>query len=198
MKKLICVADIQQLVNEQKKECLTTSETIITPAARDLADEFDICFLKQDVSQPAHEEISLIMARLCSDHGLLQQLIGVLKEPSPFESQQDSSGFQLIHGNTIQFDQSESEPGMAKQILFANFNQLKVEIVSLSKGLVKDCVSEEAIYFVLEGQLETRINQKQFDSQKGDIQYFPSRLERRVTVKEAVKLLVITKVYEEK
>ncbi|MBP1041655.1 hypothetical protein I6N95_11615 [Vagococcus sp. BWB3-3] len=194
MKQLICVADIQQLIDDQKNTCHIPMETIITAAAMDLAVESGIRFIKQEKNKLASGDISMIMARLCSDQELLQQMINVLSRQEPFKSQEDSSGFQLIDGDSICFEPSDSKQGIAKQTLFANFNQLKVEIVDLNKGVVDSSFSEEAIYFVLEGELVTTINQKQFESKKGDIHYFPPQLERKIVIKEATQLLVIKKI----
>ena len=37
MKKLVCEKDIQKLVNEGKKVCYVTEDTLVTPSAKDAA-----------------------------------------------------------------------------------------------------------------------------------------------------------------
>lgn len=188
MKKLISMVDLQELLAENQTDCLISAETLITPAAIDLAEEKGIRFV-QTKAETTAPDISFLMEALCSEPRLLQQLISVL-ECQPFVSEQ-SSGFQLIHGETIRYQTKEAETGIARQTLFDAFKGIKVEIVNLSQGLIQEFCCQEEIQFVIEGQLTTTINQKQFECNKGDSLYYPTQTERRLEVKKDSQLLVI-------
>ena len=45
MKKLVCEKDIQKLVNEGKKVCYVTEDTLVTPSAKTLQEQLALRFL---------------------------------------------------------------------------------------------------------------------------------------------------------
>lgn len=183
MKKLICVADIQEIGSESR-ECLIDDQTIITPAAADLAEERGITFVTSVVST---EDMGGLLAQLRANPTLLQQLMTILSQP--FDSETDPSGFQLIHGESIHYQKAGA--GLFKQRLFEHFPGITVEMVQLKKGSHQEFSGRETIQFLLKGKLITTIHQKSFASQMGDSFYYPSDVRGTVKAIEESQLLVI-------
>lgn len=191
MKKLICIKDIQQLIETKQEKCMIPEQTIITPAARDLAEEHHIKFeLETFTPSVGTGEFALLIKKLYAEPRLLQELMAVL-ENQPYVVESEDSGFKLIRGNTIRYDKVNPNSAEEKQVLFDSFNGTKMELVKLSKGTVTTVFTSEEIHFTIEGNLTTTINQKSFDSQKGDVHYYPCNSRVTRDVKENTHLLVI-------
>lgn len=183
MKKLICVADIHELGSD-RSECLIDDQTIITPAAVDLAEERGITFV---TSRAFTEDMGGLLAQLRAHPSLVQQLMGILSQP--FDSETDPSGFQLIHGESIHYQKAGT--GGFKQTLFEQFSGIAVEMLQLKKGVHQEFSGQETIQFLLKGKLITTIDQKSFASQIGDSFYYPPDVRGTIKAIEESQLFVI-------
>lgn len=191
MKKLICLADIQQLIETKQTKCLIPVDTIITPAARDLAEEHQIEFQVEELPSVIEAgTMALFMKQLYAEPDLLQELIAILKN-QPYTCESNQAGFKLIHGKTVQYNSKKTNSMEAKQVLFDNFDGTKIELVKLRKGTITKVFDSEEIQFVIEGSLALTIDNQCFKSQKGDIHYYPAGSTAILQTEEETQLFVI-------
>lgn len=191
MKKLICIQDIQELIETQQAKCMIPDQTIITPAAKDLAEEHNIEFVRETATSFfGNAEFALLIKKLYAEPHVLQELISLL-ENQPYLVASEDSGFKLIRGETIRYEKTHSNSGEESQVLFDSFSGTKIELVKLPQGTITKVFTSEEIHFAIAGKFTTTINQKSFDSQKGDIQYYPCHSRVTIKVTENAHLLVI-------
>ncbi|WP_321384059.1 hypothetical protein [uncultured Enterococcus sp.] len=182
MKKLISMADMEQLLTEQKKECVVATDTIITPAAIDFAEEKGIRLIEQPemsnqiIAQLDSDEAVNSILQLLGNKDILQALITSLKD-DPYEAHQDESGVKIIYGKTVRMSSSQKDN---KQLC----GQVLVKKDTLEAGLlaIQDtdfCIKtkSEEVNLVLEGELIVKINEKAYKAEKGDIVSIPAGIQ---------------------
>lgn len=139
MKKLITVADVRKCIEEGNSSICAGQDTIVTPAARDLASEKGMCFtdkaseakvceaIKPENVTTVHEGCLTASDTVNSiaeqfkgiDKDLIQKIVKeVLSEmlvnqvSCSFQKESDPSGLKLIRGNTVVCDKfDEGNPG---------------------------------------------------------------------------------------
>lgn len=193
VKKLISIADIEQLLDEGKKECTVTSNTIVTPAAVDLAEEKGVRFVEQNVSinpttttadsdQAVEDILQLLMNK-----DILQTLIASLKD-DPYEAKQDDTGLKIIYGKTVKMVPLEKNNKQICGQILLKTEKAEAGFLTLQDSDFYIKSKTEEINLILEGELTVRINGRSYKAQEGDVIAIPAgiQLERSAIGKAKV------------
>lgn len=194
MKKLVSIATIKELIANGKKECCVDKNTIVTPAAADLAEEHKILFCRQEETklydgQPEEQAGVLeAMKKLLSDKRFLQKMIQTL-EAEPYKCETDDSNVKLIYGDTIQMVPKGS---CLQQRLFSQFfGQVTLDMLEVPAKEYEKHFPADEIIFLLEGSVSLRLNGKLIKARQGDFLYFPKECRTVLTFNETTKFLAI-------
>lgn len=200
MKKLISMADIEQLLAEKKETCVLTHDTIVTPAAIDLAEEKGIHFVTQEsdpISNKAttsfdSNKIVNDMLQLLNNKEILHALITSLKE-EPYDFEQDDSGMKIIHGKTVKMTSfEENNKQVCGQVLFKNVNETtEAGLLMIKATDFSIKTKSEELNLILEGNLVIRINGKTYTAQEGDLVSIPIGVQVERSATEQTKIFYI-------
>ncbi|MDH6364088.1 ethanolamine utilization protein EutQ [Enterococcus sp. PF1-24] len=174
MKKLICIADIYALKEADQKECMITPQTLVTPAAYDVAEELGIAFVEEaepivnDLSDFLQQKDPGALLQLLGNQELLQRLTAILQK-TPYQSEKDCQGTLLIHGQSIQMESCEKN-ACSSQLLFKNlFNCLNLKVIEIKAGPCQDLYFEDEVHLILEGCVDFTIENRQYHAEAGDV-----------------------------
>ncbi len=183
MKKLVCAKDIEALGARGETVCYVDGDTIVTPSARDAAEEQGIVFSEQmpvsgaaGAAVPGAQEI---------DAGQVYQVLKALMERGllddifkPFESERHGNGLKVVRGGSVKMDVFETGTPGAKAFFQELVNK---EESHISAGFLVIDHSEfpweltyEEIDYVIEGTLTVTIDGKKYTANAGDVLFVPS------------------------
>ena len=183
MKKLVCAKDIEALGARGETVCYVDGDTIVTPSARDAAEERGIVFSEQTtVSGAAGAEASGAQE---IDAGQVYQVLKALMERGlledifkPFESERHGNGLKVVRGGSVKMDVFETGTPGAKAFFQELVNK---EESHISAGFLVIDHSEfpweltyEEIDYVIEGTLTVTIDGKKYTANPGDVLFVPS------------------------
>lgn len=198
IKKLISIADIEKLSAEKKNECPVTPDTIITPAAVDLAEERGIQFVKHDFSanesnaHTASDKIVSDIFQLLKNKDVLQALITSLKD-EPYTSERDGSGVEIISGKSVRMDSFvEGNKRICGQILFKNeIKNTEAGLLMLEETDFSIRTKSQELNLILEGDLSVKINGKSYKAQAGDLVSIPAGIQLERSTPRKVKIFYV-------
>ena len=158
MKKLVALRDLEEIKRQGKTVCQVDGDTLITPAARDFAQESGITFSSR-LDSPACCD-STGKEASGSHQGIDSELIykalktmmekGLLKDAAnsasdrKYTAERDDKGLKLVRGNSVKMDCFDWH------------------------------LTYEEIDYVIEGTLTVAVNGKTFTAKAGDILFVPS------------------------
>ena len=119
MKKLVCAKDIEALGARGETVCYVDGDTIVTPSARDAAEERGIVFSEQmpvsgaaGAAAPGVQEIDAgqvyQVLKALMERGLLEDIF------KPFESERHGNGLKVVRGGSVKMDVFETGTPGAK------------------------------------------------------------------------------------
>lgn len=116
MKKLVCAKDIEALGARGETVCYVDGDTIVTPSARDTAEERGIAF-----SEPMPVSGAAVPGAQEIDAGQVYQVLKALMERGlledifkPFESERHENGLKVVRGGSVKMDVFETGTPGAK------------------------------------------------------------------------------------
>lgn len=193
MKRLISVETIKQAVKAGEKHISLDKDTIITAAARDMASEKGISFVKPDAGgedkpqaipddtvKPATPQVgidsslvSLIVSRVLSQ-------LGAPAVSKPVDVV-DSTGFRLVQGATA-FCEPFTNGSMGDRVKMKdlittdndNKAPVKAGFLTLEASTFPRELTCDEIHYIVEGTLEVTIGEKTYRGKLGDVVYIPS------------------------
>lgn len=178
MKKLICAKDIEILHNKGNQMILIDNQTIITPSAKDLAEDYHMTFKEKlskrqdtlsDTQKITKEQLVSLLKNLLSEAGMSEF------DDCPFDYQEHSSGVKIIRGSTIKLSPvNNTDDGVHYQeILTSEGGHFNLGILEIEASQLYEKETVETINYVIEGDLQVTIDGTIFDVNKGDIVYVP-------------------------
>ena len=183
MKKLVCAKDIEALGARGETVCYVDGDTIVTPSARDAAEERGIVFSEQmpvsgaaGAAAPGVQEIDAgqvyQVLKALMERGLLEDIF------KPFESERHGNGLKVVRGGSVKMDVFETGTPGAKAFFQELVNK---EESHISAGFLVIDHSEfpweltyEEIDYVIEGTLTVTIDGKKYTAHAGDVLFVPS------------------------
>ncbi len=190
MKKLICVKDVEAIGKQGQKVVYTDPNTIITPAAKDIAKIYGIEFSFEvnkckansselpkmyDVGIDSNMIYTVIKALV--EKGLLKDLFDKLSPP-PFLAEYDSGGLKVVRGNSVKFDVFDTgKPNnqvFYQEIISKNNSPMSAGFLTIEKSSFERELSNEEIDYVIEGTITIEIDGRNYTAHTGDVIYVPS------------------------
>ncbi|WP_298703218.1 cupin domain-containing protein [uncultured Veillonella sp.] len=212
MKKLITVSDVESALSKQQVTIAIDDNTLITPAAKDLAKAKDITFI---------EQISLEPTKPCAKTEVVGAIGGAVGVPSTGNQvldllqsilvnkvggsvasdglvrDKDASGLQIVRAQDVDFDEFDTGvPGANVQ-----YKELigYSDSPNISAGLLKIVGSKfpwkllyDEIDIVLEGELNITINGVKRTAKAGDVLYVPKNSDVIWGADEYAKVFYVT------
>lgn len=180
MKKLICAEDVERLKSKGDQVILIDKDTIITPSAKDLADEYHMTFKKglsekfnglSDTQNITKEYLVTLLKNLLSEAGMS----GLAEAESPFDYQKHASGLKIIRGSTVKLSPLKAgNKGVSYQeILLSETSHIQLGILEIDHSHFCEEDMLESVNYVVKGGLQVTIDDTTFDASQGDIIFVP-------------------------
>lgn len=195
MKKLICASDVKEKYELGQRIIEIDQQTLITPAAKDLAEEYQLTFQCKTLAEKStHPDLQPELSKefLLS---LLKQLLAdeTLNLPLvPYKYLKHASGLKIVNGASIQMDLLATGNSQAKishqTVLTENESSLRagIFIIEASEFTYKALTDETA--YLIQGQLELSLNGQTYQAEAGDILFFPKDSQVTLSSSELAKI----------
>ncbi|SCI74011.1 Ethanolamine utilization protein eutQ [uncultured Clostridium sp.] len=193
MKKLVCVKDIENFINEGKTKFYVDCNMIITPSAQDLAKAKGVIFTKEspicEVTPLKGEkfslegmdnEVLLQVFKVMMEKGVLQELISTLSKQNsmPYNCECDASGLKVVRGNSVKMDVFDTgDPNVKayfQELVSKEESKMSAGFLVIENSRFDWELTYEEIDYVIEGTLTIEINGKTFTAYPGDVLFVPS------------------------
>lgn len=212
MKALISVSEIKNLAGGGKKVHYIEPGTIITPAARDAANEWGItlkfghapqeevcCVPVKEVDEVSNEPaVSSVSPEMISK--IVMEVMARLPQfcvPEIAKEVEPKTGFVLVKGNTVVCDKFETENpqdkvGIKEILTRRESPNMATGFMTLEKSSFDWHLGYEEIDYVIEGTLEFIVNGKKFTGHAGDVFYIPAGTDVTFTTPDKCKFFFVT------
>ena len=190
MKKLISVKEVEAAEKAGTKVLYIDSDTIITPAAKDAAQNCGIEFstechacnggvaeLSQAMGGELNSEMIYNFLKVMMEKGMLQ---GVLDGASdqPYVAERHSCGLKVVRGNSVKYEALDTGNPADKVYYQEIIN--KDDGCSMNAGFITiedcnfpwECACEE-LYHIVDGTLKVTVDGKAYIANTGDSVFFP-------------------------
>lgn len=179
MKKLICAEDVETLHNEGKQTIFITQQTIITPSAKDLADDYQMKFeikcaetdnISSDLTNISKEYLVTFLKKLLNQ----PELISGIKELS-FEYEKHTSGLKIVRGSTITCSPVNklNQKVCYQEIISETDSPFSAGILTIDASQFYEEGPSEAINYLIEGELQVTIDHTTYNVYPGDTVFIP-------------------------
>lgn len=190
LKQLVTAAQVKEWAEKKETVVYLAPNTIITPAARDAAKDWGITLLEKsnlpkEEKPPSCENETLSLASPGVDPSLVARIVkevmACLQRNQDFPcliKESDPCGMVLVRGEPL-FNafSSAGDPPKSKTIKIFD----KKETASFSAGfsivgdtsLFRELDCDE-INYIIDGNLEVKVNNKSYHGQKGDVLFLPA------------------------
>lgn len=189
MKKLISLKEIEGYHEEGTTSVFVDSQTIITPAAKDLAEEYHIEFEERTCLDT---EWSLAEAEGFSKEALVVLLKRFLAETGyqPYEARYHKSGLKIVKGTTIKLQPvSGNETLKSQEIIHSKECGMTVNVYSLENTHYDETGGEESVNYILSGTVELMISGERLVASQGDTVFIPKGIKAEWLVKDTASVL---------
>lgn len=172
MTNLICAADVERFHAQGEQTIYISSNTIITPAARDAAESLQMQFAEESEALlfdgMDSEKIYKIM-KVMLDRGMLSEIL------KPYQSESHPCGFQVIRGKTVQMETLET--GQPQTSAFyqevAGAGAVHTGFLTIEDSRFDWTIECEEHNYIIEGCVTVAIDGRRFTADAGDVLYFP-------------------------
>lgn len=192
MKKLITAKEVQECKDFGKSKLYVDKNTIITPAARDVATEKNITFV-DGIEEEVASSVKLIETNTPNikqedknmDMDLIYKIVKEVLAQSmgtdikkSFDSECDPTGLKLIRGNTVQCDRFETgnpnaKVGLTDVVSIKESPNMGAGFITIDKSSFDWELNYEEFEYIVEGNLDITINGKTYHGKAGDIFFIP-------------------------
>ncbi|MDR3541750.1 MAG: cupin domain-containing protein [Desulfosporosinus sp.] len=214
MKKLVCATEVKVAAEKGQKLFCVDCNTIITPAAKDLAKQMGVEFTIDSSSAGNH---------ICKDSGLQKKdtnetvidrdmiyqvvkavlansLLASVPAPSPetpFRADCEAkSGLKIVRGRTVKletFDTGDPSTNVAyREVVNKNDSQMSAGFLTIEKSSFEWKLCYEEIDIILEGSLSITINGETYHAHQGDVLFVPKGSKVTWSSSEYVKFFYVT------
>ena len=200
MKRLICCADIETAHKQGETYLIINEETIVTPLAKDLMEEYQIeiqhesdC-IEQDLCEGEDMGLSFSKESLIA---LLRKVLTEGNAPtSYFEAKTHKNGLKVVNGETVKLSKFETgkegdkvfyQELIGKKEMSVNAGMLEITDTTFDLEL-----TENEINYVISGSLSIIIDGIEFHAKAGDTIFIPNQSKITWCVKDHAKLFYVT------
>ncbi|MBM7854165.1 ethanolamine utilization protein EutQ [Desulfohalotomaculum tongense] len=214
MKKLVCANEVQTASEKGQRILYVDSDTIITPAAKDLAKELGVEFAAGSSAAGNHTGKGSGPPKKAGrkneiDRDLIYQIIkavltsGCLASvpvPShelPFLTDGDpKSGLKIVRGRTVKYETFNTGDPCTnvayRKVISKNDSKMGAGFLTIEKSSFERELCCEEIDIILEGSLSITINGNTYDACQGDVIFIPKGSKVVWSSSGYVKLFYVT------
>ncbi len=214
MKKLVCADEVKAAAEKGQKLFCVDGNTIITPAAKDLAKQLGVEFTASLSAAGNHTVKDSVLAKRDNreneiDPDMIYQVvkavlanrllenISALSPETPFRADcEPKSGLKIVRGRTVKletFDTGDSSTNVAyREVVSKDNSQMSAGFLTIEKSSFEWELCYEEIDIVLEGSLSITINGETYHAYQGDVLFVPKGSKVTWSSAEYVKLFYVT------
>lgn len=214
MKKLVCADEIQAVADKGQKVFHVESNTIITPAAKDLAKELGVEFatasattgnysckedsIHKNTSQEKSIDKELIyqIVKAVLANSLLSGAAAAASEPPFLTECEPKSGLKIIRGRTVKYDTFDTGDPSTKvayrEVVSKDDSQMSAGFLTIEKSSFDWELCYEEVDIILEGSLSITINGETYEACQGDVLFVPKGSKVTWSSSGYVKLFYVT------
>lgn len=196
MKKLISAKDLEKVSNKGQKILFIDKDTIVTPLAKDLAEELGIEFSTkvQICNDEINDDMIYKVIKVMKEKGLLEEFLDLLNK-KPYIIDEGPEGLKVIRGSSIEFNTFDTgnpqgkvfyQELISKDDSLFNAGLLTIEDSSFDQKLI-----EEVAVYVIEGTLSITINGETLTANPGDVVHIPLSSEVTLGSSSITKLFYV-------
>lgn len=196
MKKLISVKDVELALGEGKSVIYVDNNTLITPAARDVAAEMGLIFTPQPPREHPFPESPKAMTSEKSqalgmdgemlfqllkqilNKGTLNSILESLKQPKPYEAETAGNGAKVVRGNSVRYDVFDTGNPQAKvtyqELISKEESSMSAGFLTIDQSQFDWTLSYQEVDYVIEGTLTVTIDGKTLTAYPGDVVFVPA------------------------
>lgn len=196
MKKLICVKDVEKMIELGEKKIVITKNTLLTPAAKDIIDLNRIEIAAEKMEEKKENFTSVEVEKLIEVFKLFAQdeemkqtienlLLGkefeqIIDEKTGFiQTKQKDMKFRTITSNNLNIKYQE----------FIRQDGKDLSIVKIEKSQFLKKIFQDEIVYVISGDFEIKIGETTYKISEGDTLYIPKKVHKaQFFVKDYIKL----------
>lgn len=192
MKKLICEQDIRQLAERGERSCPVDGDTLITPSARDAAEEAGISFQLQTAApapgaaggQLTPELICRVLEGLIARGRLPRDFCDrLLGTQPPYVSQQDASGLRIVQGDSVRASPlCPDNPRIRRQSLGGE----GTDVLEIDRDTYRWAREARETVCVLEGSLTVTVGERKYAARRGDCLFIPGGVQAELSAPEGL------------
>ncbi|GAB6181260.1 cupin domain-containing protein [Desulfotomaculum defluvii] len=213
MKKLVCADEIQAVADKGQKVFHVEANTIITPAAKDLAKELGVEFTtvsattgnynykdgdlqKNANTKSIDQEMIYQIVKAVLANSLLSSIPATASEP-PFQTEcEPKSGLKIVRGRTVKydtFDTGDPSTNVAyREVVSKDESQMSAGFLTIEKSSFDWELCYEEVDIILEGSLSITINGETYEACQGDVLFVPKGSKVTWSSSGYVKLFYVT------
>ncbi len=196
MKKLICVKDVEKMIELGEKKIVITKNTLLTPAAKDIIDLNRIEIAAEKMEEKKENFTSVEVEKLIEVFKLfaqdeeMKQTIENLLLGKEFEQIIDEkTGFIQIKQKDMKFRTITSNNLNIKYQEFIRQDGKDLSIVKIEKSQFLKKIFQDEIVYVISGDFEIKIGETTYKISEGDTLYIPKKVHKaQFFVKDYIKL----------
>ena len=173
MKKLICVSNVTQ-AHKNGEAIFVDQNTIITPAAKDLIETFQVPLEECDKQVLT----DTILPNNLNKETLLQLLKMILAdENQPFSCEKHSTGLKVVRGDSVEmavFDTGNpADKVYYQELVSKEESKISAGFLEIDHSQFDLELTYEEIDYVISGTLEITIEGKKYTAHPGDVVFVP-------------------------
>lgn len=199
MKRLICYADIETAHQQGENYLIINEETIVTPLAKDLMEEYQFEIRKESPSSDNkldEEDLGLSFSK----ESLIALLRKVLTEGNTstnyFEADTHKNGLKVVKGDTVKLSKFETandkDQVFYQELVGKKEMPVNAGMLEITESTFDLDLTENEINYVVSGSLTLIIDGTKYHAKAGDTIYIPNHSKITWCVKDHVKLFYVT------
>lgn len=184
MAKLITAKDILQCYQEGQAVCCLEPGKIVTPAARDEAKKYGICFQEGAKNCPPSTS-QKGLDRITSEEllALLQKMLQTneeepAKETPPYRCVSHKNGLKVVKGATVRMDDFDTGTPGAKvgfqELVSQHESKMSAGFLTIDHSTFAWKLPYEEIDYVISGTVSVEIDGQTFVGRAGDVLFVPA------------------------
>ena len=208
LKNLITATEIKKAAANCEGTLNILPESIITPAAKDVAKELGIQLIVgsaqfNEIKKPGGA-VSVEMVRSDLDPNLVAKIVGevmaclnLTKQHTKLHKEVDPSGLRLVSGDSVELEDFDTgnpkEKIKIKELLNSKESpNLSAGFMTLESTSYATHIKHEELNYIIDGSVECTVNSKTYMAKPGDILYIPADTQITFAASHYVKLFYVS------
>lgn len=215
MKKLVTAADVRLWSEKKEHKVFIEPNTIITPAAKDAANDFGISFITSLIDGKPNEEFTknCIHEVNCSQQitetnaisplapTIIAQIVrevldSLVFQKIPFQLEQeiDPCGLRLFKGcsELVDAPKNKQQKIWEKEIITNNKNSgYSAGFMTISDTYCSVEPNSDQLFYIIDGSMEFSLNQRKYQGNSGDVVLIPQNCKVCYIARDKVKIFFV-------